>query len=810
MNKSYIQNRFEDATVSRAILLRIQQDRALKDREEQLRRRTQFKLTGPALTEAQKRRKRKLRKPVNLKSEIKRGQKLTKAFQKGERRDDEGSEVRIVGEPVVVGGRTFEAPEVADRRRQDEQAERDRRFQLDAQVRAAEVRQEDERLRLLGIENQGRLFLEQQREQGRQARDVEDIRRFNLQQQRQEQLEDRRFQEEIRRYDLQQQERAADVALRGQLEDREYDERVRQFNERLADERQEAQERIRQIERQDELEAQRIQSNREERLAEVAQRQAQRDAELQIRTGEIELDRDRVRAQVERDKQQGKQSEAQLLGLREAQRVAEAQQQAERELFERLRREAAAERERLLNLAEPIPEIPRDMTDADRRFIETGFQQAGAELDRRFEEREQRLFEHIDEHLNRVAPGDQQRRDELRTTLRPTGSQEEAIEQLRQQVGGEVEQDALETGLRHDPRDIDPESTPESDLSPEELQRRRREDPLSDEGSLDSRGSGAERELRRAQQEEEQEALTLEPQATTLTRAQRAARDSPVQEENIDSPGLRAVTPTPGIETPEFEQSPILERAGQGLVAAGQAVGGAIRELTRGETAEEALERVEREGQQRAAGRPAVEPGTQATGGALVTPEGQPIIMGQEFDQDVQEEYGFQVVGANANQPTSRRSARDSAEANQRVEALPDVPTGGGAVAGRGDVETIEEEIPDDAGDQARPAPLRDDLRRNSGRLWDSEDTQTALGEMVFSGAGRGTRTAANVYRIRNNTDKTVSKIPPGGTAVIYGGNNQAGGTFRLRSSDGSETRMTQKRMNTLIKQDKLIFERNR
>ena len=73
MSKSYIQNRFEDATVSRAILLRIQQDRALKDREEQLRRRTQFKLTGPALTEAQKRRKRKLRKPVNLKSEIKRG-----------------------------------------------------------------------------------------------------------------------------------------------------------------------------------------------------------------------------------------------------------------------------------------------------------------------------------------------------------------------------------------------------------------------------------------------------------------------------------------------------------------------------------------------------------------------------------------------------------------------------------------------------------------------------------------------------------------------------------------------------------------
>ena len=239
MNKSYIQNRFEDATVSRAILLRIQQDRALKDREEQLRRRTQFKLTGPALTEAQKRRKRKLRKPVNLKSEIKRGEKLTKAFQKGERRGDvEGSEVRIVGEPVVVGGRTFEAPEVADRRRQDEQAERDRRFQLDAQVRAAEVRQEDERLRLLGIENQGRLFLEQQREQGRQARDVEDIRRFNLQQQRQEQLEDRRFQEEIRRYDIQQQERAADVALRGQLEDREYDERVRQFNERLEDERQ--------------------------------------------------------------------------------------------------------------------------------------------------------------------------------------------------------------------------------------------------------------------------------------------------------------------------------------------------------------------------------------------------------------------------------------------------------------------------------------------------------------------------------------------------------------------------------------------
>ena len=264
--------------------------------------------------------------------------------------------------------------------------------------------------------------------------------------------------------------------------------------------------------------------------------------------------------------------------------------------------------------------------------------------------------------------------------------------------------------------------------------------------------------------------------------------DVPEQEARPSEPELLPLEPAEG------EEPGVLERIYQGA-----------QELVRDETAEEALERVEQEAEERLVQAPLqpVVPGQQH-GGVLQTPGGEPI-RGLGFEIPVQPVEGgeYQQVGGAEHQaePSPRRPARVEEVAEQRDVAE-------GLQPGAGPVEDVAEEEEEVTEPLARGGPKH----RESTRLWTSSDVNSELGLMAAERGRPAGGSREQKYRVVNNTSKEIYNLQPGEGAWVEGaGIYQGEPSLRIRSGRGDRgvSRILFKRMDKLVADGTLIFEKH-
>ena len=831
----YYLDRYEDADLSRARLLL-----------GQMRVRGERAIWTSDLKKAATKKKSKAKKVSKvLKGEKKWIEDQQKISERGQRRRPGEERIQVVGQPYVnPAGAVAEDPEITRARmRQQDQHHQNLIVERQADRAARGARENQEILEAQAqradayrihqdrqaIEGQ-RMFADVMIAHGAQAA-ARDVAGAQAHGQQQVAAEQRR--------------QAGDVAQIAADRD------VARFNANLVERRdnlvgdrarqaaelQQLQERIGQENR--ERDAERVQAI-ELTAREFQDRARQHEGELRARGLDADTEQIRIReaAQTdrERDANQHRREEAVIQG----QRAQAAERDARTEqLIHEMQAQNRQLTEHILNLHEPIPEM-QGMAPADREFIERTLHWAGQAVDRRIGESEERMRDEMRQHFDRTGapPARQEQVEEQlphdlrplpvgggqhnelgRTSLRQSrtpqqvrDAEEEAERLLLEEAGGQA---PLSVPLLpyHTPepdqpahQDIALSPTPPAD-APRERQwgdpptppatprASPRLSPLPPVIQTRPQTGSAEEELARLL--EVPSPLAARQPQPTVRETQQALQeqglelglpDVPEQEARPSEPELLPLEPAEGPEPG------VLERIYQGA-----------QELVRDETAEEALERVEQEAEERLVQAPLqpVVPGQQH-GGVLQTPGGEPIRgLGEEIPVQPVEGGEYQQVGGAEHQaePSPRRPARVEEVAEQRDVAE-------GLQPGAGPVEDVAEEEEEVTEPLARGGPKH----RESTRLWTSSDVNSELGLMAAERGRPAGGSREQKYRVVNNTSKEIYNLQPGEGAWVEGaGIYQGEPSLRIRSGRGDRgvSRILFKRMDKLVADGTLIFEKH-
>ena len=835
----YYLDRYEDADLSRARLLL-----------GQMRVRGERAIWTSDLKKAATKKKSKAKKVSKvLKGEKKWIEDQQKISERGQRRRPGEERIQVVGQPYVnPAGAVAEDPEITRARmRQQDQHHQNLIVERQADRAARGARENQEILEAQAqradayrihqdrqaIEGQ-RMFADVMIAHGAQAA-ARDVAGAQAHGQQQVAAEQRR--------------QAGDVAQIAADRD------VARFNANLVERRDNlVGDRARQAAELQQLQERIGQENRErdaERVHAIAltarefqDRARQHEGELRARGLDADTEQIRIReaAQTdrERDANQHRREEAVIQG----QRAQAAERDARTEqLIHEMQAQNRQLTEHILNLPEPIPER-QGMAPADREFIERTLHGAGQAVDRRIGESEERMRDEMRQHFDRTGapPARQEQVEEQlphdlrplpvgggqhnelgRTSLRQSrtpqqvrDAEEEAERLLLEEAGGQA---PLSVPLLpyHTPepdqpahQDIALSPTPPADAprerqwgdpaSPPATPRASpraspRLSPLPPVIQTRPQTGSAEEELARLL--EVPSPLAARQPQPTVRETQQALQeqglelglpDVPEQEARPSEPELLPLEPAEGPEPG------VLERIYQGA-----------QELVRDETAEEALERVEQEAEERLVQAPLqpVVPGQQH-GGVLQTPGGEPIRgLGEEIPVQPVEGGEYQQVGGAEHQaePSPRRPARVEEVAEQRDVAE-------GLQPGAGPVEDVAEEEEEVTEPLARGGPKH----RESTRLWTSSDVNSELGLMAAERGRPAGGSREQKYRVVNNTSKEIYNLQPGEGAWVEGaGIYQGEPSLRIRSGRGDRgvSRILFKRMDKLVADGTLIFEKH-
>ena len=802
---AYFLDRFEDADMSRArLLLRQQQAIPLHERLEKV--------------QEKRRKKRGLAKQKprarNLKGEAASIKQQQKIFERGQRRRPGEERIQIIGEAYVDPlGRVAQDPEI-------EREKLATAVQLQA-MRNQAVADRGFADRLIADET-AQAQRDVAREQRGGALDVAQIQRGGV-------------------------EAVADIQGRQAvaLADRQAERERVEYNTRLAHQRDRlVGERAAQRAELEQLQARIAQENRaqdaERRQAlelterEFAERAKEREVELRHRGMAQETDVLRIREDAQTTRARD------VMG--HERHIEELRQRAQRdEKQDAMLQELAAQNRHLTQVIEglpdPIPEVGGSgWTDADRRFFTQSFDRASHEVDRRIGERQQHVLQQIDEHFDRVGATPQHREQVGRglPDVIPLGDKARPTEP-RNVGGGQMAQEEEESGLGLE--EVSPQTrwggTAEeaerllrgSEPAPEPAPVAPPGRPSTPPPEIPEQSPGVTRgtpylvapespEL--AQQfyhtpegGESPSPPTVAPPGSVSPRSPRPPVIHEREETGTPAQELEQLlaAPSPLAREPEAEPPTFLERVQQGA----QRVQEGYQELVRPETPAEALQRVEREGQERLAQEPRqpVVPGEQ-TGGGLQTPEGVPIRgLGQEIEQPQEVEQGglgggYAPVGGEQHQPSTQERQPGGIE-DVTEEQAPAPAT-----------QQVEEEDLFEETEVPGTAPMGDVYE--SARLWENMETQTYLGTLATergrpAGGARGAR-----FKLVNATERAVKKIAPGEEVMIFGaeeaktspsGSVEQEGKLRYNVSGRSAVvRTSVNEIDRLVKEGKLLFKR--